>query len=202
MQLYDRKIIQTPVELAKVADLPDQDDLLSGIDPDTARAQRENYWLAIGSPRTVDIIDDHQNHLKNHRDFMRSERYENLDPQVQMLVRQHCDAHELYAAQAAAEQVQAMGVSPLAAMLPTTNTKPLPTEDLSSAMAAGTLVPQSAMSPAGPASPGQMLGAPGSLPPEIESEINQISQGGPPAAEAPLPGGPQLPGPTGEEMPP
>ncbi|MET0578238.1 MAG: hypothetical protein ABW122_06240, partial [Ilumatobacteraceae bacterium] len=82
LQLYDRKIIQTPTELAKVADLPDQDDLLAGIDPDTARAQRENYWLAIGTARTVDIIDDHQNHLKIHRDFQRSERWEYLDPQI------------------------------------------------------------------------------------------------------------------------
>jgi hypothetical protein len=197
MQLYDRKIIQTPVELARVADLPDQDDLLSGIDPDTARAQRENYWLAIGSPRTIDIIDDHQNHLKIHRDFMRSERYENLPEEVQVLIRQHCQAHEMYAAQAAAEQVQAMGVSPLAAMLPTTGTKPLPTENLGQAMAAGTMVPQSAMSPAGPASPGQMLGADGSLPPEIESEIDQITQGGPPATTGPLPGGAPQPPPPG-----
>jgi hypothetical protein len=172
MQLYDRKIIQTPMELAKVADLPDQDDLLAGIDPDTARAQRENYWLAIGTARTVDVIDDHQNHLKIHRDFQRSERWEYLDEQTQMMMRQHCEAHELYAAGAAAEQVQAVGVSPLAAMLPTMGTKPLPTDDLQSATAAGQMVPQTAMSPAGPATPGQAMGQ-GGLPPEIEAELAQ-----------------------------
>ena len=201
LQLYDRKIIQTPVELAKVADLPDQDDLLAGIDPDTARAQRENYWLAIGTPRTVDVIDDHQNHLKHHRDFRRSERWEYLPPQIQTLMLQHCDAHEQYAAQQAAEQVQAVGVSPLAAMLPTTATKPLPTEDLASAQATGTLVPRTAMTPAGPASPGQALGQAGSLPPEVEGEINQISQTGGPPPGMPPGGPPPTEGPPPEGMP-
>ena len=202
MQLYDRQIIKTPVELAKVADLPDQDDLLAGIDPDTARAQRENYWLAIGTPRTVDVIDDHQNHLKLHRDFIRSERYEMLDPQIQVIVRQHAAAHELYAAQQAAQQVQAMGVSPLAAMLPTEGTKPLPTDDPQMAQAMGAMVPQSAMSPAGPASPGQAMGQPGGLPPEIEAEINRIG-GAPPGInpEADMGAGPEF-GVGGDEGPP
>jgi hypothetical protein len=188
MQLFDRGILKTPGELAKVADLPDQDDLISGIDPDSARAQRENYFLAIGTPRTVDVIDDHQNHLKLHRDFMRSARYEYLDMQTQQLLRDHAAAHELYAAQQAAQQVQAMGVSPLATMLPTEGTKVLPTEDLAGAQAMGGMVPQSAMSPAMPASPGQAMGQPGGMPPGMESEINSIAGGEPginPPAELP-----------------
>lgn len=199
LQLYDRKILQTPVELAKVADLPDQDDLLAGIDPDTARAQRENYWLAIGVPRTVDVIDDHQNHLKLHRDFMRSERYENLAPEVQMLVKQHSAAHELYAAQQGAQQVQAVGVSPLASMLPTEATKPLPAGDLTSAQAMGQMVPQSAMSPAGPATPGQALGQPGGLPPDVEAQVNRIGSA-PPGINPPA--GPTPPGPGAAPTPP
>jgi hypothetical protein len=188
MQLFDRGIITTPGELAKIADLPDQDDLLAGIDPDSARAQRENYWLAIGSPRTVDVIDDHQNHLKLHRDFMRSERFEYLDLEFQQLVKDHCTAHEIYAAQQAAQQVQAMGVSPLASILPTESTKPIPAQDLATAQAAGGMVPQTAMSPAMPASPGQQMGQPGGLPPGIEDEINALGGSEPginPPAELP-----------------
>ena len=188
MQLFDRGIITTPGELAKVADLPDQDDLLAGIDPDTARAQRENYWLAIGTPRTVDVIDDHQNHLKIHRDFQRSERFEYLPMEVQQLVKDHSTAHEMYAAQQAAQQVQAMGVSPLAAMLPTEGTKPLPTEDLAGAQTMGAMVPQSAMTPAAPASPGQAMGQPGGLPPDVESQINTLGDT-PPGINGPAPGG-------------
>jgi hypothetical protein len=197
MQLFDRGILKTPGELAKVADLPDQDDLMAGIDPDSARAQRENYWLAIGTPRTVDIIDDHNNHLLLHRNFMRSERYEYLPQEVQQLVKDHAQAHEMYAAGMAAQQVQAMGVSPLAAMLPTEGTKVLPADDLAGAQAMGGMVPQSAMSPAAPASPGQAMGMPGGLPPEIESEINTLGgspEGINPPAET-VPGGEPPPAP-------
>lgn len=130
MQLYDRKIIQTPSELAKVADLPDQDDLLAGIDPDTARAQRENYWMGVGSPRTVDVIDDHLNHIRIHRDFVRSERYENMDIAQQNIIRMHIAAHELYAAQQAAQQVQMAGLSPLAGLLPQEATNVIPADTL------------------------------------------------------------------------
>ena len=50
MQLYDRKILTTPTELAKVADLPDQDDLVAGIDPDTARRSGRTTRCRWGVP--------------------------------------------------------------------------------------------------------------------------------------------------------
>lgn len=135
LQLYDRKIIATPAELAKVADLPDQDDLLDGIDPDTARARRENHWLAVATPRTVMEFDDHGNHIKIHRDFVRSERYENLPPETQQMVLDHIEAHEIMAAQQAAMQTQAAMVNPVAASMPTGQTKPIPADDLQTAQA-------------------------------------------------------------------
>jgi hypothetical protein len=149
MQLYDRQIITNPTSLAKVADLPDQDDLLAGIDPDTARAQRENYWLAVGRPRTVDVIDDHNNHMRLHRDFMRSERYEYLDPQIQELVMQHMQAHAIYAAEQAAQQVRAAGFSPLAAAIPAMETSVLPAESLQQTAAMQALAPR----PGAPSAP-------------------------------------------------
>lgn len=142
LQLYDRQIITSPVELAKVADLPDQDDLLDGIDPDTARAQRENYWLAVGRPRTVDVIDDHNNHMRIHRDFVRSERYEYLPVEIQEIIMQHISAHELYAAQQAAQQVQMAGFSPLAAQLPQVATSVLPADSLAHTAAMQAFAPR------------------------------------------------------------
>ena len=142
-QLYDRGIIKTPQELAKVADLPDSDDLLNGIDPDTARASRENASLSSGQARTVDVIDDHQNHIFLHRNFMRSERYEQLPQQIQELIRKHVAAHEMYAAQQASQQAYAAGISPLAAALPTEATSVL-TQDQVGAQAM-----MSQMAPAG-----------------------------------------------------
>lgn len=132
-QLYDRQIITNPAELAKIADLPDQSDLLEGISPDSARAHRENYWMAAAKPRTVDNFDAHENHIAIHRDFMRSERFENLDPQIQQIFRDHVMAHEMYAAGRAAEQVQAASVSPLAAVLPAEATDVIPLEMLGGA---------------------------------------------------------------------
>lgn len=140
-QLYDRKIIQTPHELARVADLPDADDLLAGIDPDTARANRENAHLSSGQARTVDVIDDHQNHISIHRNFMRSERYEQLDQEIQQLIRDHMTAHEMYAAQQAAQQGYAASVSPMAAILPTEATPVLTPEQLAAGAAMGQMAP-------------------------------------------------------------
>ena len=148
-QLYDRGIIKTPHELAKVADLPDTDDLLAGIDPDTARANRENAHLSAGQARTVDVIDDHQNHIFIHRNFMRSERYEQLSPEVQALIRQHTAAHEMYAAQQAAQQAYAAGISPMAMALPTEATSVLSEEKVAEAAAMSALAPA-----AGTAMPG------------------------------------------------
>lgn len=149
-QLYDRGIIQSAQQLAKVADLPDSDDLLAGIDPDTARANRENAHIAAGQPRTIDVIDDHNNHIAIHRDFMRSERFEQLDPEIQNIMRMHVAAHELYAAQQAAIQAQAAGISPIAAALPTEATQVIDPQQLAGvaaslgvmAPAAGTGMPE------------------------------------------------------------
>jgi hypothetical protein len=137
MQLYDRKIITNPQELAKIADLPDQDDLIEGIDPDTARARRENYQMAVGQVRTVDQIDEHANHLNVHRGFMKSERYEHLSPEAQQMFVAHLAAHEMYAAQQAAQQSIAMQMGgPAAAMIPTAASSVLPPEMFAGAQAA------------------------------------------------------------------
>ena len=134
MQLYDRGIIKSPQDLAKIADLPDQDDLLEGIDPDTARARRENYQLAVGVVRTVDQIDDHANHMETHRNFMKSDRYEHLNPQAQQLFVAHLAAHEMYAAQQAAQQTNALQAGgPAAALIPTAASTVLPPDVLAGA---------------------------------------------------------------------
>lgn len=170
LQLFDRGIIQSGVDLAKVADLPDQDSLIEGIDPDTARAERENYWMALGQARTIAVYDDHSNHLGVLRDFMCSERFEYLDEQVQALFYQHAQAHEMYAAQGAAMQTQAAGISPIAAMLPTIDPKTIPTDDLEQAQMMSQSVPGGPM--AGPAGGGPMA----DLPPEVMQQLQAEQQ--------------------------
>lgn len=176
MQLHDRKIINTPGELAKVADLPDQDDLLAGIDPDTARAQRENRWMAVGHPRTVAEYDDHANHLRVLRSFMQSERFDNFPEDKQQIFYQHAQAHEIMAAEAAVKQVNAAAVSPIAAALPTLSPKPIPAEDLAQATDLSTA--------AGGAPPEGGPPAPTAPPPDVAAPP---APGGPGGLTAPPP---------------
>lgn len=142
MQLFDRGIITRPQDLAKIADLPDQDDLIDGINPDTGRARRENYQLAVGQARLVDQIDDHANHMEIHRDFMKSERFENLPDEVRMLFVSHLAAHENYAAGQAGRQVAAaQAAGPSVAYLPTAASSVLPIDVLAGAQPNNTPAP-------------------------------------------------------------
>lgn len=133
MNMYDRGFITTPQQFAKLADLPDADDMLAGIDPDTARAQRENFHLAVGTARIVDDTDDHQNHIMVHRDFMRSERFEYLDDEIQQMFGLHMQAHEMFAAQQMAAQIEAATANPAAAMLPSTATQVMAVDNMEQA---------------------------------------------------------------------
>ena len=140
--------------------------------------------MSVGRARTVDEIDDHNNHLKIHRDFMRSERYEYLPGEVQTIIRQHMAAHQMYAAQQAAQQTTAASVSPIAATLPTAATKVLNPEDIEKAKSISEQAPSS--TPGGPP-PGE---APATSPPAPQPSY---PTGG--AQEAAPPG-------EGGEMPP
>lgn len=176
-QLNDRGIVTNPVELAKIADLPDQDSLLEGIDPDTARAMRENSHMAAGAARTVDTIDDHQNHLIHHRNFMRSERYEQLPQEIQQMIRLHMAAHEQYAAIQAAQVGMAASVSPMAAALPTEMVNPLDPSQVAEAAMFSELAPSAATAGAG---------VEGAMP----LTEQQLGQGPPPPPTGPPPSQP------------
>ena len=179
MQLFDRGIIQSVNELSKLADIPNQGDILNATDPDTARALRENAFLSSGTPRTVDTVDDHANHIHHHRNFVRSERYEHLPPQFQALCRLHIQAHELYAADILAAQATAASVSPLAASLP--QEAPVPMDAAAMAEAAG-LAAMAPSATTGP--PGAGLG----IEPAQEAQLAvQAGQGAPVDEAAPPP---------------
>ena len=139
--LHDRQIVTDPEQLARIADLPDQHDLLEGISPDSARAHRENMWMAEGKPRTIEVFDDHENHLRILRNFMRSERFENLPEQSKEIFYLHGQGHEMYAAGKSAEQVQAAAIAPMAALMPTLAPDVLPVEALAATGAAGGMPP-------------------------------------------------------------
>lgn len=155
--------------VARLADLNQTIDLVEAVSPDTARAQRENYHLVQDKPVLVFPEDDDKNHIKIHNDFILSERFENLDKEIQDLIRLHVQAHQVAMAEKAGEQEAAARVSPTFGQIGTGNPAPLdPSEVL----------------PGGP-EPGvdvtpEMLAAAG----EIPTELGFVD---PMAAEAALP---------------
>jgi hypothetical protein len=183
-QLHDRGLVTSPVELAKIADLPDQDDLLEGIDPDTARAMRENSHIAAGAARTVDTIDDHMNHIIHHRNFMRSQRFENLPQQIQMNMRLHMAAHEQYAAAQAAGVAMSASVSPMAAALPTETVNPLDPQAMAEAAMMSQMAPSAATAGLGQQMPTDLAAA------QLNNGGQQpMAPSGAPSPDAPM--GPQ-----------
>lgn len=141
--------------VARLADLNQTIDLVEAVDPQTARAQRENYHLAQGTPVLVYEEDDDALHVKVHNDFILSERFENLDAETQKLIRLHRQAHQVAMAEKAGEQEAAARVGPTFGQVPTGNPSPLD---------------QSQVLPGGP-EPGvdvtpEMLAAAGEIPPD------------------------------------
>lgn len=126
-ELWDRKIIQDPQMFTKVADLPGQDDLIESIDPDAAKAKRENRDMAIGMAIVPRDFDVHAVHIKRHNDFRKTLRYESLPKEWQTYVDHHLDAHERMAFEEAGKQVAKMNVHPGLGTVPTAaNEAPMP----------------------------------------------------------------------------
>lgn len=124
-ELWDRKIIQDPQMFTKMADLPDQDDLLEGLDSNAAKAQRENRDMAVGRIRVPRDFDDHKKHIQRHNEFRRTLRYETLSPELQTLIDDHIEAHETMAAEEMGEQAAKMNVHPAFASAATANEAPM-----------------------------------------------------------------------------
>lgn len=125
-ELWDRKIIATPEQFARVADLPDQDSLLESVDPDAAKAMRENHDMTIGEVPVPAAYDNHQTHINRHNTFRKTRAYETLSPEMRQIVDTHVQAHETLAAEAMGRQVAAMNVHPALAGAPNQNETPLP----------------------------------------------------------------------------
>lgn len=110
---------------ARLADLNQTIDLIDAVDPQVARAQRENYHLAQGKPMLVIEEDDDEVHLHCHLEFMLSERFENLDADTQELMRLHRKAHQTQMAEKAGALEAAARVGPTFAQIPDGNPQPI-----------------------------------------------------------------------------
>lgn len=109
-------LITNVIQYAKVADLPNQEDLIAAAAPDAAKARRENAMFEMGEVILPATFDDHELHIEMHNEFRKTVRYEQMADEDREVVDDHVQAHETVAAQAAAKaQMQQMQSPALAA---------------------------------------------------------------------------------------
>lgn len=89
-------------QFSQIADLPII--VHDTVDPQIAKAERENYLMEQNIAAVVDEIDDHTKHIAVLERFMLTERFEQLDDEAQNLVREHRKAHINYMASAAGQE--------------------------------------------------------------------------------------------------
>lgn len=163
-------LIKTVAQFARVADFPQQADLIEAVSPDVSKARRENYQMALGHPCVPDVIDDHKVHIQEHQDMMKSAKYEVLkreDPDAAAIYVLHNKAHEVLAAEAAGALVARGTISPALAAAPNATGAPeLGAEG-------------------GPAGPAPVEGPPPGLPPAGMDESGAALPS--PTAEEPAP---------------
>lgn len=105
-ELLQMQVITDIATYARVADLADAKDIINAIDPDAAKAMRENEMMAEGNNEHADLLqafDDHEIHERIHRAFLTSRRFEMLSPEDQEDAINHWQAHKTILAKAKAE---------------------------------------------------------------------------------------------------
>lgn len=99
----------------------DPDDSLELLDPDAAKAKRENVDMAGGEVKMPAAFDDHAKHLAEHNAFRKAAAYEQLAPEYRMLVDLHVQAHATIVHEEAANQMGREMAIPGSASLPQAN---------------------------------------------------------------------------------
>jgi hypothetical protein len=103
MALMDREVISGGPQLSAFLDLPGND-FITRINPQVAKARRENYQLAQNEACIPAEFDNHATHIEEHNVFRLSAAYERLDEQARGLVDMHVKAHEMLAMEEMARQ--------------------------------------------------------------------------------------------------
>lgn len=113
-------LLQDPAALSRflrMAEMPDQRDILDALAPDVAKARRENAIMfnsRIPDPESMDI-DDHNIHIGEHHVAMKSPRWDILDPKIREVFRAHVQAHATLSAEELGIQLAKAEVNPVLA---------------------------------------------------------------------------------------
>jgi hypothetical protein len=73
---------------------------------DEQQVNSEHRRLAVGMPLPINSYDNDDAHVELHQEFMKSMRYQRLDPQVHMLFEQHVAMHQQRIQQVQEAQMQ------------------------------------------------------------------------------------------------
>jgi len=107
-KMWQQGLISEPAQYIEVAEMPGAETLISAIDPDTAKARRENFELVrgeIGDPKWH-LIDNHDIHIREHERFMKTKRWEMLEDLVRTDFDNHIKMHKQYQGEARAAEVK------------------------------------------------------------------------------------------------
>lgn len=113
-------LLQDPAALSRflrIADMPDQRDILDALAPDVAKARRENAMMFQGripDPESMDI-DDHNIHMVEHHTGMKSPRWDLLGSTEKQIFRLHVQAHATLSAEQLGRQLAKAEVNPVLA---------------------------------------------------------------------------------------
>lgn len=123
--LWDRGMLQqNPKLFARIAELPSRDNFTDALDPDLAKAQRENQAMTLGSVCIPEKFDNHATHIAAHNEFRKSERYDSLPEKLRTILDNHVETHANFAAEAMAEMAARQQVSPALEAAPNANESP------------------------------------------------------------------------------
>ncbi len=105
----------------RVAEVPDSRYIVEALEPDVAKARRENHKMALGVEVLPAVFDDHGVHIHQHLDFMKGPRWDTLGPDEQENFILHNIGHENFAAELLGRRVQQAQINPVLAGAPDHN---------------------------------------------------------------------------------
>lgn len=106
-------MITSPAAASAYLDVPGMGGaFIEGIDPQVAKARRENYEIMQGEVCIPREFDNHATHIEEHNKERLSSRYERATPELQKVMDTHVQAHATMAAEEAGQQALKMQYAP------------------------------------------------------------------------------------------
>lgn len=104
--------------LIRLMGLSSAREIAAGLNPDVAKAHRENDRMMGGEPVIPADFDDHAKHIAEHNSFRKSNNFEFAPEEIKELVKAHIEAHERLAQEELMGQATMNSIAPGMGALP------------------------------------------------------------------------------------